>query len=53
MVKVSLLVSLVSVLLLSGCGNNNLYYWGQYENIVRQSYVAPDEVDTRPWSRVV
>ncbi|CAC9459034.1 hypothetical protein BSPLISOX_18 [uncultured Gammaproteobacteria bacterium] len=46
MVKVSLLVSLVSVLLLSGCGNNNLYYWGQYENIVRQSYVAPDEVDT-------
>ncbi|CAB9543560.1 hypothetical protein BROOK1789C_1031 [Bathymodiolus brooksi thiotrophic gill symbiont] len=44
-VKVFLLISFVGILLLSGCNDKRLYYWGKYENIVRQSYVTPSEVD--------
>ncbi len=34
---------------LSGCGfvNKDIYYWGEYENIVYQSYVAPGEMDVQ------
>lgn len=37
------------MLLLGGCANQNqnIYYWGEYESIIRQSYVDPGSVDTR------
>ncbi len=38
----------MSVALLGGCTTNkDLYYWGEYENIVRQSYIEPGSVDAR------
>ncbi|SFV86729.1 Probable lipoprotein [hydrothermal vent metagenome] len=35
------LTVLLAGILLGGCANNEIYYWGEYESIVRQSYVEP------------
>ena len=37
----------VSALLLAGCANQEMYYWGEYESIVRQSYVEPGSMDVQ------
>ncbi len=41
------IVPFVGVLLLSGCANQEMYYWGSYESIVRQSYVEPGSMDAQ------
>lgn len=34
--------------LLTGCvTNKDMYYWGEYESIVRQSYINPGEMDVQ------
>ncbi|WXU00396.1 MAG: hypothetical protein Ctma_1111 [Catillopecten margaritatus gill symbiont] len=44
----SLFGLLLGALLLSGCvTNKDMYYWGEYETIIRQSYVAPGEMDVQ------
>lgn len=39
-------VSFVAVVLLSACAqqSTNLYYWGDYENLIYKSYVKPGEL---------
>ncbi|CAB5502013.1 hypothetical protein AZO1586I_1525 [Bathymodiolus thermophilus thioautotrophic gill symbiont] len=43
-----LIVLSINAVLLSGCvSNNSLYYWGEYESVVRQSYVDPGSMDVQ------
>jgi len=42
-----LIISLASSSLLGGCANKEMYYWGQYESIVRQSYIEPGSMDVQ------
>ena len=38
------LLLLAVPLLLTGCQNPNIYYWGHYENLVYVMYAKPDKV---------
>jgi hypothetical protein len=38
------LLLLAGPLLLTGCQNPNIYYWGHYENLVYVMYAKPDKV---------
>ncbi len=38
------LIASIAVLVLAGCANNkSMYYWGEYENLIYQSYRTPGE----------
>ncbi len=39
-----LLLSLVAAPLLAGCRSPDIYYWGNYENVIYGMYAHPDKV---------
>jgi len=40
------MLSLLSILLMAGCAtNNNIYYWGKYEQLIRDAYIKPGSAD--------
>ena len=43
-----LILTLSTLLLLAGCAtpNHNLYYWGEYEQIIHDDYITPGSLDT-------
>lgn len=46
MLKKSVAVSLLSLFLLAGCSTNKeIYYWGNYEQLVHDTYVTPGSAD--------
>jgi len=44
----SLGLCLIATLMLSGCAtpNKEMYYWGDYEQIIHDSYITPGSPDT-------
>lgn len=39
-----LLLALAAVTLLAGCRSPDIYYWGNYENVIYGMYAHPDKV---------
>lgn len=42
--SVGLLMCVVGVSLLAGCRSPDIYYWGNYENVIYGMYAHPDKV---------
>jgi hypothetical protein len=42
-----LLLALVSMVLTTGCATNkDIYYWGEYEQLIQDAYMKPGSADT-------